>query len=490
MRIPAISNNFSVRKNNIEQKNPSFQKIRKDALLSEKISHVIPLSENGDIIVVGKSFESVMKGLKKTLGEFSDIIKRILHIKASIAVPMAISIDKDGEFQCVNLGEKTFALVKDMKSSNLPYKHFAIEPQNSMSIDQGDIIVNGKKEIELTDWLSSYASAFDGDFENLELTEDLCEIHDYTTVQQDKTEEVNRALVEKITQTEAVKEIASKPKKGISFDDIGGLDSTINRLKKGILYPIEFPYAYKDRKKTNKGFVLYGPPGTGKTLLAQALSNEVNAHYIKLNGLEMASKWVGESEKNWRELFATAKKNQPTIIFIDEFDAVGRSRNGADIHGDTVVNQILTLMDDIEKENQKVFVITATNKLEALDGAIIRSGRFGEQIEVSAPDRKGIEQIFEIHTRQKQLDKNFDKISFLDKCSSAKMTGADIAFIVDKAHEFSWERCGIYEKMERKALKEEDIINTFITQDDFLKALELWNRQHDKNTRKPIGYGK
>lgn len=490
MRIPAINNNLFVQNNHTKQSNPSFQRIRKDIVLSEKISHVIPLSENGDIIVVGKSFDSAMKGLKKTLGEFSDIIKRILHIKASIAVPMAISMDKDGEFQCVNLGEKTFALVKDLKNPVFPCKHFAVDPLNSINIEQGDVIVNGKKEIELTDWLSSYASAFDNDFENLELTEDLCEIHDYATVQQDKTEEVNRALVEKITQTEAVKDIAVKPQKGISFDDIGGLDSTINRLKKGILYPIEFPYAYKDRKKINKGFVLYGPPGTGKTLLAQALSNEVNAHYIKLNGLEMASKWVGESEKNWRELFATAKKNQPTIIFIDEFDAVGRSRSGADIYGDTVVNQILTLMDDIEKENQKVFVITATNKLEALDGAIIRSGRFGEQIEVSAPDRKGIEQIFDIHTRQKQLDKNFDKISFLDKCNSAKMTGADIAFIVDKAHEFSWERCGIYEKMERKTLKEEDIINTFMTQDDFLKALELWNRQQDKNTRKPIGYGK
>ena len=101
MKIPAINNNLFVQNNHTKQSNPSFQRIRKDIALSEKISHIIPLSDTGDIILIGKSFESAIEGVKNSLGEFSEVIKRILHIKASVAVPMAISLDKDGDFQCV-----------------------------------------------------------------------------------------------------------------------------------------------------------------------------------------------------------------------------------------------------------------------------------------------------------------------------------------------------------------------------------------------------
>ena len=145
MRIPAISNYYIVRNNNKNVTAPSFQKIKKDVKLSNKISQLIPLSENGDVITIGKNFETVVDGLKNTLSAYTGIIKRILHIKAAVSVPMAISIDEDGDFQCVNIGDKTFALVKDLKNSILPQKHFAVDPLNLISIEQGDIIVNGKR---------------------------------------------------------------------------------------------------------------------------------------------------------------------------------------------------------------------------------------------------------------------------------------------------------------------------------------------------------
>ena len=153
-----------------------------------------------------------------------------------------------------------------------------------------------------------------------------------------------------------------------------------------------------------------------------------------------------------------------------------------------MVNQVLTLIDDIEKENQQVFIITATNKFENLDDAIIRSGRLGEKIKVSAPDRKGLDQIYNIQINNKNVDTLFDKSKFLDECAKDKMTGADIAYIIDKAHEFSWERCNIYEKMENKTLEKEDLLNTYITNEDFTKALEQWKKQQNRKNRNPIGY--
>jgi ATP-dependent 26S proteasome regulatory subunit len=467
--------------------NLTFQRKTKESkILGEKISNILPSMKIGDVITVGKNIDTVSEGLRKTILQFDCAIKRVFHIIASIKVPMAITFDEDCEFKCVNIGDETFALVTSENNEEMPNKHIALDPSESFYLTENDTIVIGDDEIIITDVLDDYANSKDMNFELPTPNEIASQVYNFSEIQLSEIERSNLSVLNDLLKSS---KSTSKSKK-LSFKDVGGLDNVINKLKKGIVYPIEFSYAYADRDKTNKGFILYGPPGTGKTLLAQALANESNAHYIKLNGLEMASKWVGESEENWRKLFEAAKENQPAIIFIDEFDAVARSRRGEDVHGDKVVNQMLTLMDDVEKENQQVYVITATNKLEALDEAISRSGRFGEYIEVAAPNREGLEQIFNIHSRKKRLDKDFDKNKFLNDCASAKTTGADIAFIVEKAHEYSWERAGIYEKMENKTLKPEDVLNTSITQEDFKKAFELWNNQHNKNKRRPIGFSK
>ena len=490
MRIPAISNYYSANKENKTIITPSFQRIKKDVTLSNKISQVIPLSEIGDIIVVGKSFDTILDGMKKNISEFSGIIKRILHIKAAVSVPMAISIDEDGDFQCVNIGEKTFALVKDLKNNIVPNKHCAVDPQHSISIEQGDIIVNGKKEIKLIDWLNDYANAFDNDFNEMVLTEDLCEIHDYKELQAGETERINQLLMDKISQAEKLKKANNKVKddKTLNFDKVGGLQSVKNELYREVIYPIKYPFAYEN-VSLNRGILLYGKPGTGKTLIAEALAGECDAKFVKICGSELESKWVGESEAKWRELFAEARKQQPAIIFIDEFDSVAKSREkeNSTEHGSKVVNQILSLMSDLEKGDDQVFVIAATN-YPMLDKALMRAGRFGKQIEITPPNKEALSEIFDIHIKNKSLDKNFDKEDCINKFLKREMTGADVKHIVNQAQINSWIRCGVFDKMKAGTLVKADIDNVFMNYEDFEKAFASVKTKEEISQRRKIGY--
>ena len=254
-------------------------------------------------------------------------------------------------------------------------------------------------------------------------------------------------------------------------------------LKKQILYPIKYPEAFKDTMLSH-GALMYGPPGTGKTRLAAALANEADINFIKMNGLEMESKWVGESEENWRKLFEAAKEEQPSIIFLDEFDAVAKERGGQDVYGDKVVNQLLTLMSDLEKDGDDVYVIAATNKKDNIDKAILRSGRFGVHIPVELPDEKGVRQILDIHLKGKDIDADIDKLS--KKLFERKASGSDIAAVVTSAKTNSYDRNGIYQKMENGTFSPKDLEGVKINQQDFVKAIE--NVFSMTKKRNPIGF--
>ncbi|MBC7094932.1 CDC48 family AAA ATPase, partial [Thermococcus sp.] len=169
-----------------------------------------------------------------------------------------------------------------------------------------------------------------------------------------------------------------------------------------------------------KGVLLYGPPGTGKTLLAKAVANEANAHFIAINGPEIMSKYYGESEERLREVFKEAEENAPSIIFIDEIDAIAPKRE--EVTGEVekrVVSQLLTLMDGL-KSRGKVIVIGATNRPDALDPALRRPGRFDREIEVGVPDKQGRKEILQIHTRGMPLEPEYDKRSVLRVLNSLK----------------------------------------------------------------------
>ncbi len=306
---------------------------------------------------------------------------------------------------------------------------------------------------------------------------------DYEKEVKQNLETLNKKTLSKLMKTD------HKGTSAVTFAEVGGYQELKDTLKKDIIYPLHYPDAYENME-LNRGFILYGPPGTGKTHIARALANEAGANFISLNGLDLESKWVGESEANWRSLFTEAKENQPTIIFLDEFDAVARSRDSKDEYGNKVVNQILTLMTDIDNEGDSVFVIGATNNYAALDKAIIRSGRFGKHYEVKEPDMDALREIFKVHTKKKTLDENINTEELLSKLHSLKATGADIKHIVNDAHNNGYVRAGIFTKMENKTFNSNDLKDFKIEKEDFDKAIDDFMKDRKSNTRKPIGYNK
>src|SRR3989339_709636 len=197
----------------------------------------------------------------------------------------------------------------------------------------------------------------------------------------------------------------------INYEDIGGLSEEIKKIREMVEIPMKHPEIFQRLGvEPPKGVLLYGPPGTGKTLLAKAVANESEANFILLNGPEIMSKFYGESEKKIRDIFDEAEKTAPTIIFIDELDAIAPKRE--EVHGEVerrVVSQILTMMDGL-KARGKVIVVGATNRVNAIDPALRRPGRFDREIEIGVPNKEGRLAILKIHTRGMPLTKDVDLV--------------------------------------------------------------------------------
>jgi transitional endoplasmic reticulum ATPase len=218
----------------------------------------------------------------------------------------------------------------------------------------------------------------------------------------------------------------------INYEDIGGLKEEIKKIREMVELPMKHPEIFdKLGIEAPKGVLLHGPPGTGKTLLAKAVANESEANFILLNGPEIMSKFYGESEKKIRDIFEDAEKNSPTIIFIDEIDAIASKRE--ETMGEVerrVVSQILTMMDGL-KSRGKVIVIGATNRVNALDPALRRPGRFDREIAINVPDKEGRLLILKIHTRGMPLNKDVK----LDEIASLThgFVGADLEALSKEA---------------------------------------------------------
>jgi len=220
----------------------------------------------------------------------------------------------------------------------------------------------------------------------------------------------------------------------VTWDDVGGLDALKEELREAIEWPIKHKEAYDYvNVETPKGILLHGPPGTGKTLIAKALAKTTESNFISIKGPELLSKWVGESEKGVREIFRKARQAAPCIIFLDEVDALvpRRGSGGSESHvTESVVSQILTEIDGLEELND-VLIIGATNRLDIVDEALLRPGRFDRIIEVPNPDSKGRAHIFRIHTKKKPLgnDVNITKLVELTN----DFSGAEIGAITNRA---------------------------------------------------------
>lgn len=198
----------------------------------------------------------------------------------------------------------------------------------------------------------------------------------------------------------------------VSYEDIGGLHEELEKVKEMIQLPIKHPELF-DRLGIDppKGVLLHGPPGTGKTLIARAVANESGANFYTINGPEIMSKFYGQSEENLRKVFEEAQKNAPSIVFLDEIDAIAPKRS--EVHGEVerrVVSQLLALMDGL-KGRGKVIVIGATNIPDTLDPALRRPGRFDREIRIDVPDRDGRKEILQIHTRGMPINSKIEELT-------------------------------------------------------------------------------
>ncbi len=224
---------------------------------------------------------------------------------------------------------------------------------------------------------------------------------------------------------EAAKEIELEGPR-VSYEDIGGLHEEILKVREMIELPLKHPELF-DRLGIDppKGVLLHGPPGTGKTLIAKAVANESGANFYTINGPEIMSKFYGQSEENLRKIFEDAEKNSPSIVFIDEIDAIAPKRS--EVHGEVerrVVSQLLTLMDGL-KGRGKLIVIGATNIPDSIDPALRRPGRFDREIRIDAPDRNGRKEILQIHTRGMPMGKDVNLDTLAD--NTYGYVGADLA---------------------------------------------------------------
>jgi len=271
--------------------------------------------------------------------------------------------------------------------------------------------------------------------------------------------------------SEKLTEIDEKGGDYVTYEDVGGLDKEIQRVREMVELPLRHPSLFKRLGiDPPKGVLLRGPPGCGKTLLARAVANESEAHFISINGPEIMSKFYGESEKKLRKLFVEAEEKSPSIIFIDEIDAIAPKRET--VTGEVerrVVAQLLALMDGLHGRG-RVIVIGATNRPNSLDPALRRPGRFDREIEIKVPNEKGRREVFQIHTRNMPLDK---KVSLKEY---AKIThgfvGADIEAVCREAAMSSLRRYLPKIDLESEIIDPELLEQIEVNKDDFDQALK------------------
>ncbi len=254
----------------------------------------------------------------------------------------------------------------------------------------------------------------------------------------------------------------------VSYEDIGGLKDEVKKVREMIEIPLKRPELFEKLGiAPPKGVLMHGPPGTGKTLLAKAVASESDAHFIAINGPEIMSKYVGGSEENLREYFEEAEENSPSIIFIDELDAIApkREETNGEVERRTVA-QLLTLMDGLKSRGQ-VVVIGATNRPDSLDPALRRPGRFDREIEIGVPDSEERQEVLEIHTRNMPLADDVD----LEKIANTThgFVGADLESLCKEAAMRVVRRI-LPEIQNDEEIPEEVMKKIVVTGDDFKSA--------------------
>ena len=291
---------------------------------------------------------------------------------------------------------------------------------------------------------------------------------DGTVVVTDSTEiEVSEKPAEQISG-----ESAGAPEApSVTYEDIGGLDDELEQVREMVELPMRHPELFQQLGiEPPKGVLLHGPPGTGKTLMAKAVANEIDAYFTNISGPEIMSKYYGESEEQLREVFEEATENAPAIVFIDEIDSIAPKRG--ETSGDVerrVVAQLLSLMDGLEERGQ-VTVIGATNRLDALDPALRRGGRFDREIEIGVPDKAGRKEVLQVHTRGMPLVDGIDLDQYAE--STHGFVGADLESLAKESAMNALRRVRPQLDLEQDEIDADVLDSLQVTERDFKEAMK------------------
>lgn len=437
--------------------------------ISNRISYVFNQLDIGEFLIISNNtgqIENIVKSLENRVKTM--IEKVIIYNEPNIKEALFLYVTPKGEKRILNPNEYPIRL----------------NGFDEIGADEIQTIESGDRIKLSTRWIEIKEPNPHNEEKMQKNLEPLLSIYDYSTQTDLEIDNHNRKILTRILAGE--KPVQKENTQLSAFAKVGGQDENIQALKRNILFPLKYPEAFKDFM-LSRGTLLYGPPGTGKTLLAQALIEESGASGFAQCVSQLEAKYVGESEQNCRELFRKAVDAQPSIIFLDEIDALGKAR-GKDVHGDKLLNQFLYCMSELEKNNDLVFVLGATNKESELDPALVRSGRFDLKLECKPPNLEGVRQIFEIHTKNKPISKNLNHEKIIEKMHAQKMTGADIASTVKNAYVNALERAEIYKSMEEGKYSPAMLDYFGIEDIDFEKAIESSKQKNSK--RNPIGFNK
>ncbi|MHB9286597.1 CDC48 family AAA ATPase [Halobacteriales archaeon Cl-PHB] len=292
-----------------------------------------------------------------------------------------------------------------------------------------------------------------------------------TVVVTDSTEvEVSEKPAEQIV-GDAGGEAGDHETPNVNYEDIGGLDDELEQVREMIELPMRHPELFQQLGiEPPKGVLLHGPPGTGKTLMAKAVANEIDAYFTDISGPEIMSKYYGESEEQLREVFEEAEENSPAVVFIDEIDSIAPKRG--ETSGDVerrVVAQLLSLMDGLD-ERGELIVIGATNRVDALDPALRRGGRFDREIEVGVPDKEGRKEILQVHTRGMPLSEDIDLDQYAENTHG--FVGADIEQLAKESAMNALRRVRPELDLESDEIDAETLERLEVTKQDFKSALK------------------
>ncbi|TYT62252.1 CDC48 family AAA ATPase [Natrialba swarupiae] len=257
----------------------------------------------------------------------------------------------------------------------------------------------------------------------------------------------------------------------VTYEDIGGLDNELDQVREMIELPMRHPELFQQLGiEPPKGVLLHGPPGTGKTLMAKAVANEIDAYFETISGPEIMSKYYGESEEQLREVFEEAEENAPAIIFIDELDSIAAKREeaGGDVER-RVVAQLLSLMDGLE-ERGRVTVIAATNRVDDIDPALRRGGRFDREIEIGVPDKDGRKEILQVHTRGMPLTESIDLDRYAENTHG--FVGADLESLARESAMNALRRIRPELDLESEEIDADVLESLQVTESDFKEALK------------------